>query len=114
MKYSIGKQLTAGTETTVFTVPNGYVAEVSLLFISNHTGNNKAVDAIWQYGTDPTRRIYIIDGYILTATNFVQFSNGVLVMQQGDSLRITPEAASTMSVIVTFDLHTQQPLTTFD
>jgi hypothetical protein len=114
MKYSIGKQLTAGTETEVFTVPNGLVAEVSLLFISNHTGNNKAVDAIWQYGEDPTRRIYIIDSYVLNANGFVQFSNGILVMQQGDSLRITPDAASSMSVIVTFDLHRQQPITTFD
>lgn len=105
MRHSIGKELTAGVENVVFTVPAGFKAEISLLFISNHTGNNKTVSALWQHAHDPLHRIYIVDGFLLAATEFVKFDGSTLVMQSGDSLRVTTEVDSAMSVIVTFDLY---------
>jgi hypothetical protein len=114
MKHSVGITLPAATTTTVFTVPNGYVAEVDMLFISNHSGNNKTVSAYWQHAHDPSHQIYIIDGYPLATKGFVQFSDGSVVFQQGDSLKVTPEADSDMSVIVTFDLRKEAQILTFN
>lgn len=114
MKHSVGITLPAATTTTVFTVPNGYVAEVDMLFISNHSGNNKTVSAYWQHAHDPSHQIYIIDGYPLATKGFVQFSDGSVVFQQGDSLKVTPEADSAMSVIVTFDLRKEAQILTFN
>jgi hypothetical protein len=114
MKHSIGITLPAATTTTVFTVPNGYVAEVDMLFISNHSGNNKTVSAYWQHAHDPSHQIYIIDGYPLAAKGFVQFSDGSVVFQQGDSLKVAPETGSDMSVIVTFDLRKEAQILTFN
>jgi hypothetical protein len=114
MKHSVGITLPAGTATTVFTVPKGYVAEVDMLFISNHSGNNKTVSAYWQHEHDPTHQIYIIDAYPLATKGFVQFSGGSIIMQQGDSLVVTPEATSDMSVIVTFDLRKETQILTFN
>jgi hypothetical protein len=114
MKHSVGITLPAATTTTVFTVPSGYVAEVDMLFISNHSGNNKTVSAYWQHAHDAEHQIYIIDGYPLATKGFVQFSNGSVVFQQGDSLKITPETGSDMSVIVTFDLRKEAQILTFN
>lgn len=113
MKHSVGITLPAGTATTVFTVPKGYVAEVDMLFISNHTGNNKTVTAYWKHAHNPAHQIRIIDGYPLGAKQFVQFSDGSVIFQQGDSLVVTPEAGSDMSVIVTFDLRKETQILTF-
>jgi hypothetical protein len=114
MKHSVGISLPAGTATTVFTVPNGYVAEVDMLFISNHSGNNKTVTAVWKHAHNPAHQIRIIDGYPLATKGFIQFSDGAVVFQQGDSLVVTPEASSAMSVIVTFDLRKETQILTFN
>jgi hypothetical protein len=113
MKHSVGITLPAATATTVFTVPKGYVAEVDMLFISNHSGNNKTVTAVWKHAHNPAHQLRIIDGYQLAAKQFIQFSDGSIIMQQGDSLVVTPEAASDMSVIVTFDLRKETQILTF-
>ena len=43
MEYSIGKNLTAGTANTLFTVPTGYHAKVTMLLIANVGGSSKTV-----------------------------------------------------------------------
>jgi len=48
MKHSIGLNPVATTLTTILTVPAGYKANVSTLFISNATGNNKHFTIYWQ------------------------------------------------------------------
>jgi hypothetical protein len=113
MKHSIGKLLTAGVANTLFTVPAGYKAEVSLLFISNHTGNNKTISAYWQHAHDITHQIRIIDGYPLAATEFIKFDGSTIVMQAGDSMVLTPEAASAMSAIATINLYKENTIPFF-
>ena len=105
MKHSIGKLLTAGTANTLFTVPAGYKAEVSLLFVSNHTGNNKTISAYWQHAHNIDHKIIIIDSYPLAATEFIKFDGSTVILQAGDSMVLTPEAASAMSAIATVDLY---------
>ena len=114
MRHSVGKQLTAGVANTLFTVPNGYKAEVSLLFISNHTGNNKLISAYWQHAHDASHQIRIIDGYQLATTEFVKFDGSTVVMQSGDSMVLTPESGSDMSAICTFELRKEPQTVAFD
>lgn len=113
MKHSIGMSLTAGTANTVFTVPNGYKAEVELLFISNLDANNKTTSAYWQHGHDVSHKIYIIDSYPMAAHTYIQFSNASVVFQSGDSMVITPQAGATQSCIVTFDLRKEPQTVAF-
>lgn len=103
MKQSVGKHLTAGVENLLFTVPNGYKAIVSLLFISNLDANNKTTTAKWRQDAEATD-ISIIEQYPMASRSYIQFSNGELVLQSGDSMVITPEAGSTQSALATFDL----------
>jgi hypothetical protein len=105
MKHSIGKLLTAGVANTLFTVPAGYKAEVSLLFVSNHTGNNKTISAYWQHAHDVDHKIIIVDAYQLAATEFIKFDGSTIILQDGDSMVLTPEAGSAMSAIATVDLY---------
>ena len=114
MKHSVGKLLTAGAANTLFIVPAGYKAEVFLLFISNHTGNNKTISAYWQHAHDAAHQIIIIDGYPLAATEFLKFDGSTIVMQSGDSIVLTPEAGSNMSAIVTFDLYKEAATYAFE
>ena len=113
MKHSVGKQLTAGVANTLFTVPMGYKAEVSLLFISNHTGNNKTISAYWQHAHDAAHQIRIMDGYQLAATQFIKFDGSTIVMQSGDSMVLTPQSASDMSAICTFELRKEPQTVAF-
>lgn len=103
MKQSVGKQLTAGIANTLFIVPVGYKAIVSLLFISNLDANNKTTSAQW-YQADTATSIYIIQQYPMASHSYIQFSNGELVLQSGDKMLITPEAGATQSAMATFDL----------
>ena len=114
MKHSVGKLLTAGVANTLFTVPNGYKAEVSLLFVSNHTGNNKTISAYWQHAHDAAHQIRIVDAYLLAATEFIKFDGSTVVLQSGDSMVLTPEAGSAMSAIATFDLKKEPQTVAFD
>jgi hypothetical protein len=121
MRHSVGKLLTAGVANTLFTVPMGYKAEVSLLFISNHTGGQgqgahagKSVSAYWQHAHNINHKIIIIDEYALAATEFIKFNDATVVMQSGDSMVLTPESGSEMSAIATFDLRKEPQTVAFD
>ena len=101
---TVGLNLTAGTANTVYTVPKGCKAIATLLFIANGGGTTKGVTAGWHdvsYGSTIT----IAGSSSLNAGSYIQFSNGRMVMDEGDYLTVTPEAGSTMSVIFTVEIH---------
>jgi hypothetical protein len=114
MKHSVGKLLAAGATTTLFTVPAGYKAEVSLLFISNHSGNNKTIGAYWQHAHDIDHKIIIMEDNNLDARDFIQFAGASIIMQAGDSIVLTTEAGSAMSAICTFDLKKEPQTVAFE
>ena len=113
MKHSVGKVIAAATLTELFKVPAGYKAEVSTLFASNHTGNNKFITLYWQHAHDITHKIYVVFDYVLSANNYLKFSDS-MVMQSGDSIQVLTEAGSEMSVIASFDLRKEQAVLAFD
>jgi hypothetical protein len=113
MKHSVGKVIQPATLTELFKVPAGYKAEVSTLFASNHTGNNKFITLYWQHAHDINHKIYIVTAYVINANNYLKFSDS-MVMQSGDSIQVLTEAGSDMSVIASFDLRKEQAVLAFD
>lgn len=103
-EYSIGSILSNTTKTTLYTVPTGYYAKWNLCYVVNHSGNNKAIDVIW-YDASTTNEIFILDGYILTATNFVKFDGGAfVVLEEGDQIRAQAELDSVFHLVNTLEL----------
>jgi len=99
---SIGKNLTAGVETVVYTVPEGYQATWNLMYIHNGGGNTKALTVEWQEtvsGVD----IAVLDARTFASKEYFQFTgygSGV-VLQERDQIKMTPEAGSAFSIICT-------------
>lgn len=101
---TVGKNLTAGTANTVYTVPKGCKAIATLLFITNRGGSTASVSAGWHdvsYGSTVT----IVGAKSLGAGEYLQFSQGRMVMDEGDYLTVTPAVGSTFSVIFTVEIH---------
>lgn len=101
---TVGLNLTAGTSNTVYTVPKGCKAIATLLFLSNAGGNSKSISADW-YDKSADDDIVIAGGKSVSAGEYIQFSDGRLVLDEYDEIRVTPEAASTFSVILTMEIH---------
>jgi hypothetical protein len=101
---TVGKNIVANTPTTVYTVPKGCKAIATLLFISNSTGSNKTVSAVWHDFSEGDD-IVILGTSNLDANKYIQFSDGRMVMDEYDYVKITTETGSTMSAILTMEIH---------
>lgn len=112
MKHSIGKSFLPGSAQEIFTVPNGYVAIVYMVFITNTSGSTNSYDMSWRHAHDVGHVIRFAYGKSLGSGTSDQFTNGELVMKSGDKLTITN--SGDMDVIVTFDLLQAMPLYAFD
>lgn len=102
--YSLGDNLTAGSSNTIFTVPNGYEARVTMVYITNNTGSSKSFSASW---FDSGTEIPFAASKSLNSKDFIQYGGEFgefLVMDEGDYMTITPEAGSTFVSIVSFIL----------
>lgn len=113
MMHSIGQVLTAGALNTIFTVPAGYKALVSMIYISNQDSVNKTIDVGWLHNHGTPHTIRIVTNYNLAANTFIQFDTGSLVIQAGDALTMTPEAGAVMDCVVTFKLYKETPIAFF-
>ena len=112
--HSVGKNLTANTKTTVFTVPTRNIAKWVLAHIGNHTGNNKSV-SLWWYDSSENIEVVVIDGYNLDARKFIEFGNGnYIVLDEGDEIRVTSETGSSMSIIITVELDQRSTVQQFN
>jgi hypothetical protein len=100
--YSVGKNLTAGVSNTLFTVPTGYEARVTMLFVANGTGSTAGYSAAWHDGEVITFQA----NKSLGSGAYDQFGGegAFLVMTEGDYLTVTPDPASVFTSIVSFKL----------
>ena len=104
-RVSVGNVLTANVKTTVYTAPSNYTAQWDLLYVSNHSGVNKTL-SVWWYDKSKNLEVVVIDGYPLTAHEFLKFDgNAYVVLEEGDEIRITSETGSLMSSINSFELN---------
>jgi hypothetical protein len=102
-EYTVGKNLTAGTANTLYTVPRAHKAIATLLFIAHGGGSSASVSAAW-YDSSQAVSIVISGAKNLGAGEVLQFSDGRLVLDEGDSITVTPAAGSTFSAILTVEL----------
>ena len=102
MLQSIGKALTAGTTTTLFTVPDGYHAIVIMVKVINTTNNQHSYSMVWHDGASIT----IQATKNLSAASYEVFfsTDNPLVMQEGDYLSVTTAATSSFTAIATVDI----------
>ena len=110
MKHSVGKSFATGTAHTLFTVPNGFIAVVYMVFVTNTSGNTISYDMGWYHSHGP-HTIRFAFGKSLGSGSSDQFTNGELIMKEGDALTITNTGA--VDVIATFDLIKSLPLYAF-
>ena len=101
---SVGISPTANTLTTVYTVPTGYYAKFTVMYIHNTGGSTKSITVQW-YDASTATTLDILTGYSFTSKQYLEF-NGVayIVMEEGDKIQITTEAGSTFSFIATFEV----------
>jgi hypothetical protein len=101
---SVGKNLTAGSDNLMYTVPDGYQARWNLLYLHNGGGNTKSITVSW-YDASTTATIKVFEAYSLASKDYFKFDGGAyVVLEAGDTITITPEAASTFYAICTFVL----------
>jgi hypothetical protein len=105
---SVGINPTAATLTTVYTVPTGYYAKFTVMYIHNTGGNTKSITVQW-YDSSTTTTLDILTAYPLASKEYLEF-NGVayMVLEEGDRIQITTEAASSFSFIATFEVNGAQ------
>jgi len=105
---SVGINPTANTLTTVYTVPTGYYAKFTVMYIHNTGGNTKSITVQW-YDSSTATTLDILTNYDFTSKQYLQFDgNAYIVLEEGDRIQITTQSASTFSFIATFEVQGAQ------
>ena len=100
---SAGINLTAATPTTVYTVPLGYFAKWTLMYLFNNTGSTKSISVYW-HDFSTAQNIYVMDSGVSSKT-YVRMDGGAyVVMEENDTVVMTSESGSSFSTICTFEL----------
>jgi hypothetical protein len=105
---SVGLNPTANTLTTVYTVPTGYYAKFTVMYIHNTGGSTKHITVQW-YDASAASTLDILTAYDFNTKEYLQFDgNAYIVLEEGDRLQITTEAGSSFSFIATFEVQGAQ------
>ena len=105
---SVGINPTAATLTTVYTVPTGYYAKFTVMYIHNTGGSTKHITVQW-YDASTATTLDILTSYDFTSKEYLQFDgNAYIVFEEGDKLQITTQSGSTFSFIATFEVQGAQ------
>jgi hypothetical protein len=105
---SVGINPTAATLTTVYTVPTGYYAKFTVMYIHNTGGSTKHITVQW-YDASTATTLDILTNYDLTSKQYLQFDgNAYIVLEEGDRIQITTQSASSFSFIATFEVQGAQ------
>ena len=105
---SVGVSPAANTLTTVYTVPTGYYAKFTVMYIHNTGGSTKHITVQW-YDASTATTLDILTAYDLTTKQYLQFDgNAYIVFEEGDKLQITTQPGSTFSFIATFEVQGAQ------
>ena len=103
-KVSVGKELVQGSNTIMYTVPDGYRASWVLMYCINNTASAKTITAVW-HDASASADVHIFEGYPLSAKNYILFDSGAWIMlEEGDTVTISAEAGSNADCICSFEL----------
>jgi len=99
--------LTTTAETTLFTVPTGYVANIYYIFIANHDGSTNSVTLKWE-NSGGVDQLYFFDDKNVSGggqeTLGGQSSVPLFVIQAGEHVKCQTGSAGDVEVAVTLDL----------
>jgi hypothetical protein len=105
---SVGINPTAATLTTVYTVPTGYYAKFTVMYIHNTGGSTKHITVQW-YDASAATTLDILTSYDFTSKQYLQFDgNAYIVLEEGDRIQLTTQSASSFSFIATFEVQGAQ------
>jgi hypothetical protein len=105
---SVGLNPTANTLTTVYTVPTGYYAKFTVMYIHNTGGSTKHITVQW-YDASTASTLDILTALDFSTKEYLQFDgNAYIVLEEGDRIQLTTEAASSFSFIATFEVQGAQ------
>jgi len=107
MLYTKNANVTTTAESTLVTIPTGYVAHWNMLFVSNLGGSTNGA-GIYVAKADSTR-IDILGGGNVSSKEYILITDGVFVLQAGDAIKAYTTAAGDVEFVVTFDLLEQAP-----
>jgi hypothetical protein len=107
MLYTKNANVTTTAESTIVTIPNGYVAHWNMLFVSNLGGSTNGA-GIYVAKADSSR-IDILGGGNVSSKEYVLITDGVFVLQAGDAVKAFTTAAGDVEFVITFDLLEQAP-----
>ena len=105
--YSLGVNLDASggaiTDQTIYTVPSGYKAIVTMFFLSNVGGSTTTVGAKWHDGAT----IPFLGSKSLGAGDYIQFGGGeglYMAMSEGDYISVSVASGGTCGLILSYYL----------
>ena len=105
MLYTKHTTLTDTTLTTLFTVPSGFHAVISFVFVANHDGSTNDIDLYWDLSGTP--QVYIFDGTNVAGGGKETLENGggpLFVLHENEAVKCQTGSAGNIEVAVTFDL----------
>ena len=95
---STGHKCTTTSRETIYTCPKNHTCLVTLLFISNTDTANRDVTVEWYHATENV--YYTVFTTSVSSKNYLQFSDGYMVLNQDDRFRITAGAANVISALI--------------
>lgn len=105
---SVGANPTAGSTSTLYTVPTGYRALWNLSYLHNASGSTKHITLTW-YDSSAAVSYDILSQYSFNSKDYLKLDGGsYVVLEEGDQVRVTPEAGSTFAIAMTFVLKGNQ------
>lgn len=96
---SVGATIAGAATTTVYTCPANFTSKVTLVFISNRTNGNVTVKLTWDDASNGDAH-NILSAYTIGGYNFLQLSDGYIVLNSGDKLEVTTLSGANIDVIV--------------
>lgn len=109
MLYTRNVNVTTTDVSTLVTIPNGYVAHWTMLFVSNVGGSTNGV-GVYVDKADSTR-IDILGGGNVSSKDYILLDGAAtFVLQAGDAIKAYTTGAGDVEFVVTFDL-LEQPAT---
>lgn len=107
MFYTKHTTLTDNVVQTLFSMPEGYTANIMYVFVANHGGSTNNIGLYWETGAVP--QLYMFDNVSLTAGSREilggQSSAPIFVLHDQEIVKAqASQATGNMEVAVTFEL----------
>ena len=106
MYYTKHIAITNTDETSVFTIPNGYVVYINYIYVANHGGSTNSVDLWWETGG--VDQMYFLDDTSIGGGDKEilggQSEAPIFVLHNGDTVKAQDSSSGDIEIAFTFKL----------